>query len=92
MVYKESNRRQLVIDMINQLGGQAVYSQGCIKVTQGNRGALDFKSFPVVLDSGRDHRMIMSYEWLKRYGFLITYENKEDVSKSCPQFFEIIHG
>ena len=93
LVYKESNRRQLVLDMINRLGGQAVYSEGCITISAPQRLAVEkSQASSVILDSGRDHRMIMSYEWLRRCGFLIAYENKEDVSKSCPQFFEIING
>lgn len=44
------------------------------------------------LNSHSDHRLVMSFELLKSFGYKINYNHPECVKKSFSNFFEIIYG
>ena len=83
--YKESDRLNATVDLLNGLGGNASMTGDGISIT------------PVplhggVVDPGDDHRTAMSAAVLALTRGDITIRNAGCVDKSFPDFFEIIRG
>lgn len=92
LVYKESDRLTSMIDVMIQLGF-------CVKDQKSQGLHISFQSQVEeqkhkehYFDSKKDHRLIMSYELLKSFGYKVHYDHKEEVKKSFSNFFEIIYG
>jgi 3-phosphoshikimate 1-carboxyvinyltransferase len=92
LVYKESDRLNVMIDVLKELGfkvkveNQILTLQTTVDVDKYKKS----KTFS--FDSKSDHRLIMCFELLKSFGYKVSYNNKDEVKKSFSNFFEILHG
>lgn len=92
LIYKESNRLDQMKKVLISLGFDVLIKENIFTIKSNSTvEALRFeKSFN--FDSKLDHRLIMSFELLKSFGYNIKYNDKDEVKKSFANFFEIING
>lgn len=86
--YKESNRIEEVVTLLQRLGVHAeTREDGAVVYGQTARNTNE-----VLLDAKDDHRLVMMGAVLKATGFIIKIENSESTTKSFPEFLEIAKG
>jgi 3-phosphoshikimate 1-carboxyvinyltransferase len=83
--YKECDRLIAPITELKKMGIDARCTDDCILIKGGN-------PHTAIIDTYKDHRMVMSFAaaGLKVPGMIIN--NPENVSKSFPNFFELLEG
>ena len=80
--FKESDRLEAIIQMVNNIGGEAFIENGNI-VINGNPNAKGG-----VVDGKRDHRIVMSAVVAGAFIGNVTVDGVQAVNKSYPDFFK----
>lgn len=92
LAFKESDRLGAMIEVLTQLGFEVLKPKHEVLILRATDKVEDLKLKSYLFDSKKDHRLIMSYELLKSFGYKIDYNDKDEVQKSFSNFFEIIYG
>ncbi len=96
LIYKESDRLKHMIIVLGRIGFQIDSDLNTkrliLKIKSSPKCDQLKKDEKFDFDSDSDHRLVMSYELLKSFGYNISYDKPESVKKSFSNFFEIVNG
>lgn len=90
--YKESNRLDAMLTVLATMGFQTSVERDLLTLSPTQKAAQIRSNESLKLDANADHRLIMSFELLKSFGYKINYKDAEEVQKSFANFFEILNG
>ncbi len=82
--FKESDRIEKAIELIDKLGGNAQYEEGLFKVTPTKQ-----RPQQIQFDADQDHRQVMAAAVAKAAGVNVKLTGLEAVSKSFPEFIAV---
>lgn len=85
--HKESNRLENMIRLLTALGIQTQKIENALRIKGCGRA---FSSHCVVFDADLDHRLVMAATVLRLAGAPLTIVNAESVTKSFPEFLQIV--
>ncbi len=94
LIYKESNRLKAMMNVLEEMGFLITndIKNQILKIKSSNECISIRSKSEFQFESHSDHRLVMSFELLKSFGYKIKYNHPECVKKSFHNFFEILNG
>lgn len=86
LIHKESNRIEKTAELLNKIGVQVEKKEDGMIIFPPTHRSIKAFSY----DTDHDHRLAFAAALVKSQGFPITIEHPEVVSKSFPEFWEIV--
>lgn len=87
LVFKESNRIELIYRLLYQCGYQVSRIDGGLRVKGAGTRILDHKEFS--FDVSSDHRIFMACEILKHFGYKVNMTGTDSIKKSFPEYLSL---
>ncbi len=92
LAFKESNRLEAMILVLQDMGFATAINKQVLELKPMDEAKQYRQVKTFHWDSKSDHRLIMTYELLKSFGYKIHYNSAQAVQKSFANFFAIIKG
>lgn len=87
LIYKESNRIELIKDLLEKCGYKVEKKQDGISIQGEGFKILEHEEFS--FDASSDHRIFMACEILKKVGYKIDIKGADSINKSFPEYHEM---